>query len=166
MLGSACRRESRVLADSMIVPQCIHRPGSFTGLMTMYESNYLKFRLLTDTIPPTAEAEALVSRVPGDCDLHLSTVRREPYTTTLKLTYWFTESDSGDALHVPDPDLTVRIYHDARLVEGVGGQRFHRHPVLRDLAVEHSAELDRRWQINIMLNKWLDYLLERGHSFR
>jgi hypothetical protein len=164
MLGSFCHRESRVLVDSLIVPQCIHKPGSFTGLMTMYESNYLKLERLLETIPPVAAA--LVSRVGGDCDLHLSTVRREPYTTTLKLTYWFTETDAGGGVHVPDPDLTIRIYHDARLVEAVGGQRFHRHPVLQDLALEHSVELDRRWQVNVMLNKWLDYLLDRGHRFR
>jgi uncharacterized protein YqiB (DUF1249 family) len=137
MLGSFCHRESRVLVDSLIVPQCIHKPGSFTGLMTMYESNYLKLERLLETIPPVAAA--LVSRVGGDCDLHLSTVRREPYTTTLKLTYWFTETDAGGGVHVP---------------------------VLQDLALEHSVELDRRWQVNVMLNKWLDYLLDRGHRFR
>jgi uncharacterized protein YqiB (DUF1249 family) len=95
--------------------------------------------------------------------LHLEYVSREPYTTTLKLTYWFTE---GDDEKVPDPDLTVRIYHDARLVEAVGARESHRHHLLRRLAEAHSEELGRRWRHNIMLNKWLDYLLEVGHGFR
>jgi uncharacterized protein len=155
-----------VLADSLIVPHCIHKPGSFTGLMTMYESNYLKLESLVGALPP--QADRLVSHVAGDCDLHLTTTKREPYTTTLKLTYWFAESAPGsdEIVEVPDPDLTVRVYHDARLVEGVGGQHFHRHPMLRDLALEHSVELDRRWHVNIVLNKWLDYLLDMGHGFR
>lgn len=150
-----------MLVDSLIVPECVYRPGSFTGLMTIYESNYLKLdRLIGDLSPETSE---WVSSVPGDCDLHLEYVSREPYTTTLKLTYWFSERDNEK---VPDPDLTVRIYHDARLVEAVGARESHRHHLLRRLAEAHSEELGRRWRHNIMLNKWLDYLLEVGHSFR
>lgn len=150
-----------MLVDSQIVPECVYRPGSFTGLMTIYESNYLKLdRLIGDVSPERWE---WVSKVPGDCDLHLEYVRREPYTTTLKLTYWF---EVGGGERVPDPDLTVRIYHDARLVEAVGARDSHRHHLLRRLAEAHSVELGRRWRHNIMLNKWLDYLLEMGHSFR
>jgi len=29
---------------------------------------------------------------------------------------------------------------------------------------EAELELDRRWRINMMLNKWLDYLFDVGHS--
>ena len=29
----------------------------------------------------------------------------------------------------------------------------------------HCRELDWRWRNNMMLNKWLDYLLEMGHGF-
>jgi uncharacterized protein YqiB (DUF1249 family) len=35
---------------------------------------------------------------------------------------------------------------------------------LRELAKSSSAELDRRWRLNMLLNKWLDYLFEVGHS--
>ena len=64
----------------------------------------------------------------------------------------------------PDPDLILRIYHDARLVEAVSGLDRHTHPKLRELAGSSAAELDRRWRINMMLNKWLDYLFDVGHS--
>jgi hypothetical protein len=43
---------------------------------------------------------SMVSTSARDKDLHAQLVRREPYTTTLKLTYWFEES--GGVL-VPDP---------------------------------------------------------------
>lgn len=150
-----------MLVDSFIVPQCIYRPGSFTGLMTLYESNYLKLSQLggfkfDDTV-------ASVSSVDGDCDLHLDVARCEPYTTTLKLTYWF---DDGDAGSVADPDLTIRAYHDARLVEVLAVAATHRHHKLQELAQSHAAiELDLRWQRNMTLNKWLDYLLDLGHGF-
>ena len=149
-----------MLVDSLIVPECIYRPGSFTGLMALYESNYLKLDKLIASIQPTDFD--WVSSVAGDCDLHLKMLLREPYTSTLKLTYWF-EDDDGQ--RVPDPDLTVRIYHDAALVEGLAGRQTHHHHVLQALARSHAGELDRRWRLNMMLNKWLDYLLDSGHSF-
>jgi len=35
-----------MLVDSLLVPQCVYRPGTFTGLMTLYESNYIKLHQL------------------------------------------------------------------------------------------------------------------------
>ena len=149
-----------MLADSLIVPECIYRPGSFSGLMTIYESNYIKFERLVGSYPQS-DSE-WVSTVPGDCDLHLEWLRREPYTSTLKLTYWF---ENAEGQREPDPDMVVRVYHDAALVEAVGGRQSHHHHLLQALARSHAGELDRRWRVNIMLNKWLDYLLDNGHRF-
>jgi uncharacterized protein YqiB (DUF1249 family) len=147
-----------MLVDSFIVPQCIYRPGTFTGLMTLYESNYVKLRQLCSTL--SFDEAALVSTSLCDRDLHVEVVRSEPYTTTLRFTYWFAEPGGP----VADPDLVLRVYHDARLVEAVGCGEAHLHPKLRELAKSSSAELDRRWRLNMMLNKWLDYLFEVGHS--
>jgi uncharacterized protein len=148
-----------MLVDSLIVPQCVYRPGTFTGLMTIYESNYIKLSQLTTAFD--WPSSTLVSVSPMDSDLHVEVVLREPYTTTLRVTYWFSEPD-GSA--VPDPDLILRVYHDARLVEAVSGRDRHTHHKLRELAGSSEAELDRRWRINMMLNKWLDYLFDVGHS--
>jgi uncharacterized protein YqiB (DUF1249 family) len=148
-----------MLVDSLIVPECVYRPGSFTGLMTIYESNYLKLSGLTTEFDWSGWS--MVSRSPRDNDLHAQLLRREPYTTTLKLTYWFEEC--GGVL-VPDPDLVVRIYHDARLAEAVAGRDRHTHLKLQELAGHSGTELDRRWRINMMLNKWLDYLFDVGHG--
>lgn len=154
-------RRQAMLVDSLIVPQCVYRPGSFSGLMTVYESNYLKFDQLCGHVTP--RDDFIVSSSPEDLDLHLAVLRRERYTTTLKLTYLFDDPQPEEP--VPDPDLLVRIYHDAALVEAVAAREKHRHRVLAELARSHAGELDRRWTINIMLNKWLDYLLDNGHSF-
>jgi uncharacterized protein YqiB (DUF1249 family) len=145
-----------MLVDSLLVPQCIYRPGTFTGLMTLYESNYIKLHQLASVT--SWPADAIVSSSPRDNDLHAEIVRREPYTTTLRLTYWFDDA--------ADPDIVVRIYHDARLVEAVSSGEAHRHAKLRELARSSNAELDRRWRLNMLLNKWLDYLFEAGHSLR
>src|SRR5690606_4111606 len=165
MLAREDKAFMQALVDSSIVPQCVYRPGSFAGLMTLYESNYIK---LVSLIEPLAVQRpkglgSAVSVSANDCDLHMKPVSSEPYTTTIKLTYWF-EGEEGEL--VADPDLMIRIYHDARLVEAVRATDAHYHHKLQELAAqEAAAELDRRWRNNIMLNKWLDYLLDMGHKF-
>jgi uncharacterized protein YqiB (DUF1249 family) len=147
-----------MVVDSLLVPQCIYRPASFTGLMTLYESNYIKLHSLASAFE--WPADSIVSSSPRDNDLHVEIVRREPYTTTMRLTYWF--DDTG--VSAADPDIVVRIYHDARLVEAVSSGEAYRHTKLRELATSNTAELDRRWRLNMLLNKWLDYLFEVGHN--
>ena len=65
------------------------------------------------------------------------------------------------------PDMRVRIYHDAHLVEAQQWADVHSrsralHGALRSRA---ERELDQRWARNMMLNKWLEYCVERGHRF-
>ena len=133
--------------------------------MTLYESSYLKLQhLVGEDLAGLSDGVSCVER---DCDLYLSVVTKDPYTTTFRLTYWFDARphEQADAGQVADPDLTLKAYRDARLLEAVSLAAHHRHHKLRELAMSHTAELGRRWQRNMMLNKWLDYLLESGHKF-
>lgn len=152
--------KSRALADSLLLPECVYRPGSFSALMLLYESNFLKFSALVGTLDDGHHK--WISRVRGDNDLHLERIQAEAYTMTYRMTYWLREPGKAEA---KDPDLTVRIYHDAAQAEALSCQYGHRHRLLRELASSHRGELSRRWQINMMLNKWLDYLLDSGHGF-
>jgi len=61
--------------------------------------------------------------------------------------------------------MGVRVYHDARLVEAQEWAHTHEHAALRALRNTVACELDQRWARNIMLNKWLEYCVERGHRF-
>jgi uncharacterized protein YqiB (DUF1249 family) len=140
--------------------------------MTLYESNFIKLTSLIESLGSLRpkRPKPAVSVSSDDCDLHLEPVAIERYTTTIKLTYWFTEPFDDGERRVADPDLTVRVYHDARLVEAVRAASTHHHRKLQELATQvwggvHSLELDRRWRNNMMLNKWLDYLLDAGHRF-
>ncbi len=148
-----------MLLDSHLVPETVAKPGSFVGLMSLYESNYLRlFRL----IPELGRLDGCFrSRVAGDCDLHVEILERCRYTVTLSLTYHF-ETDDGLLI---DPDMTIRAYLDGKLAEVMAmatGER-RPHTTLRQLVGQHSKELDRRWRRNVVLNKWLDYLSEQGH---
>jgi len=148
-----------MLADSYIVPQCTVSPGSFGALMALYESNFIKLRMLVGEVGETDDYR--LSTTPGDFDLHLSVESTTRYTQILRMTYLF--EDDGAA--VADPDLLIRVYLDARMAEVAGWAEHHRHKLLRGLADRYGRELDRRWSNNMMLSKWLDYLLDAGHSF-
>lgn len=127
--------------------------------MSLYESNYLRLSSLAGDL--RALADVRVSRVADDCDLRLSVTERSPYTTSLDLTYLF--SDAGEVSTYPD--MRVRIYHDARLVEAQEWAAHHDHEALRRLRGAVERELDQRWARNTMLNKWLEYCIDRGHGF-
>jgi hypothetical protein len=127
--------------------------------MSLYESNYIRLRWLAPELDSMQGTN--VSIVANDCPLHLIVGERSRYTTTLSLTYIF--DDPAGALS--DPDLQVRVYHDARLVEAQACARWHRHSVLDSIRSQLVRDMGDRWLRNVMLNKWLDYCVERGHRF-
>lgn len=147
-----------MLADSLLLPQCIFRPGSFSGLMLLYESNYHKLFELTGAHSPVTSR--WVSRVRNQSDLHVEWLEAEPYTSTLRMTYWLRGAQGQET---PAPNLTVRIYRDAAQAEVLATDV--RRSGNRSLGSLPGQELARRWERNMMLNKWLDYLLDCGHGF-
>lgn len=132
---------------------------SFTGLMDLYEINY---GLLNRLVPQLERIDVrAVSKVPGCPDLHLAVEARCPFTTMLHLTYYFTEADGR---RVADPDLQVRLYHDARQAEAVAC-RLRGFMPLEPVGIASRNELECRWDSNLFLEKWLRYSLSLGHRF-
>jgi hypothetical protein len=139
------------------------RPRGFVALMSLYESNYLRFLHLAGD--PTRLSGTLISRVDGDCELRLAVLEHMPYTSMLTLTYLIPSSDSGSVERLPD--LRLRAYHDARLLEAeqFRQQQPKEHNTRRRDPLQGERELHQRWTRNMMLNKWLEYCVERGHRF-
>jgi uncharacterized protein YqiB (DUF1249 family) len=139
------------------------RPRGFVALMSLYESNYLRFLHLAGD--PTRLSGTLISRVDGDCELRLAVLEHMPYTSTLTLTYLIPSNDSGSFERLPD--LRLRAYHDARLLEAdqFRQQQPKEHNTRRRGPLPGERELHQRWTRNMMLNKWLEYCVERGHRF-
>jgi uncharacterized protein len=130
------------------------RPASFVALMSLYESNYLRAGWLLGDV--RGQQGRQVSRIESDCDLVLTIVDQTPYTTTINLTYGFADSV---------PDMGIRLYHDARLAEVLSWAGHHEHEMLKFWRARMERELDQRWARNMMLNKWLEYCVDRGHRF-
>jgi uncharacterized protein YqiB (DUF1249 family) len=135
------------------------RPRSFVALMSLYESNYIRLGWLAgDLVTLDGRHRSVVEH---DCDLLLTMTERSPYTSTVNLTYLLPGADGETQF----PDLRVRVYHDAHLAEAQEWAGTHTQPVLKALRTHAERELDQRWARNVMLNKWLEYCVERGHRF-
>ncbi|HTQ36644.1 MAG TPA: DUF1249 domain-containing protein [Steroidobacteraceae bacterium] len=140
------------------------RPRGFAALMALYESNYLRLARLAGD-PARLDGERL-SRVAAGCDLRLTVLERCRYTTTVGLTHLFQDPAAvGPALDtfLTYPDVRIRIYRDARMAQAQHWpadrpEPYGRHPG------EAGRELEQRWLFNNMLNKWLEYCLDLGHS--
>lgn len=129
-------------------------PRGYASLMDLYENNYLRFRRLVDNLDAIDVAGA--SHVSGCQSVYLKIVDRSRYTTTVGLTYLFEEDDCL-AL---EPDLRLRLYHDAGLLEVLAGHL--RHVGCRSGHTQ-SKSLKSKWRLNRFLYKWLGYCLYLGH---
>ena len=144
-----------ILVRNDTCPNTHELAGTFAGLMDLYECNYIGLRRLLPVFP--APGDALISQVPGSLDLHVKVLEHFRYTTELSLTYYFQRHNQS----IPEPDLTIRIYHDARMAETMSAQLRH-WPAFA--ASKHTA-LHHRWHVNRFLYKWLNYCLHQGHRF-
>lgn len=135
------------------------RRPSVGALMGLCEENYV---LLSRLAPGLSSRHGrLVSRVKGSVDLELTIEAQSPYTTLLRLTHVFGHAGMGGLDLGSDPDVQLRVYHDARQVEVLH---------LRQTALPLHANyqppaLDSKWRLNLFLAKWLAYCLHQGHWF-
>jgi uncharacterized protein YqiB (DUF1249 family) len=126
---------------------------SFAGLMELYEQNYMRLRNIA---PDLTVADEMISAVPGHQDLHLSITQRCRYTTMMRMTYRF--DDDEEVLF--EPDLHLKVYHDAHVVEV---QQF----ISRAHGPLYVADMvEQKWRMNRFLYKWLGYCLHQGHYFQ
>ncbi len=129
------------------------------ALMVLCEENYARMSRLVPGLP--SRRGVLVSQVAGGVDLHLTIEVQSPYTTLMRLTHVFGGGEIGRSGFGSDPDVELRVYHDARQVEVLG---------LRQTALPLHAEyrppaLVAKWRANLFLAKWLAFCLQQGHRF-
>lgn len=148
-----------MLTDHLCAISWRARPRTFVGLMTLYESNFIRLGWVAPDVRGLPDRS--VSCVAGDCPLELTVLERARFTTRLAISYLF--EDAAGTLR--EPQLEVRVYHDARLAQACGTADAARHPALYRLRAGLPTSADGRWPANMLLNKWLEYCAERGHRF-
>lgn len=131
------------------------KPQSFAGLMELYEQNYIRFRQLCPDLARISHHA--VSHISDEMDLHVYILDRSRFTTTVLLTYVFTDHDRQ--VHY-NPDVKVRIYHDALQAEALSCRYQDKR-----WARESADALRCKWTLNRFLYKWLSYCRRQGHDF-
>ncbi len=135
-------------------------PNSFAGLMEMYEANYIRIRKLCgpkDSMPLVA-----VSRISRGMDLYLQVLEQTKYTSTIALTYYFADAESGFLAY---PDIKLRIYYDALQTEVISHSYRRKNSNFSAFNYALGPSLLKRWRMNRFLFKWLSYCDRQGHSF-
>jgi uncharacterized protein YqiB (DUF1249 family) len=128
------------------------------ALIDLYESNYVRLMRLA---PDLEQIQGpVVSRVSGALDLYLLVDERFKYTTSFTLTYRF-----GDGEVLLEPRARIVAYHDVRTAEIVSHYRRRRSRAHNPWQRGKMPEIERRWQMNRFLNKWLRFCAHQGHLF-
>jgi uncharacterized protein YqiB (DUF1249 family) len=133
-------------------------PDRLEWLMGLYAENHQRLeRLFAPERLPVGE---FASCVDDGLDVRLSLQARHPYTIEIGLSYTIVDAGTGN----PAPSAQLRSYLDARLTEAL-----HCEPgrdlwqVLGPCAPTRHV-VQHRLRMNAFLNRWLEYLAERGHS--
>lgn len=134
----------------------LSRHPRIASLPELHERNFLLLQRLLPELPPPFSVA--VSRAPGEPELHLRVTARGRYTLGLRLCYRI-------AADGEQPDFWIRAYLDARVAEATAASSRPRWTVRDESDPALLDYLAGSWQRNLMLHKWLDYLLERGHGF-
>lgn len=122
---------------------------NFSSLMELYESNYIRLRLL---IPGLKDLQYdCMSEIKNDMNLYLFLISKQKYGIDFKLGYRFTLKESIE------PNVHVRVYFDARTAEAIS--------IYQEKYISGSV-LERKWQKNHFLHKWLSYCHQSGHKLQ
>lgn len=133
----------------------LSRTPTVGRLVDLCEENY---RLLGRLLPAMSDMRGSYASCHDDhSDLHVEVLEQSRYTTLLHMTYYFEEAGIRHA----DPDVVVRVYHDAQQVELMD----LRQSVLPVENLYEAPGLLNKWQANLFLSKWLSYCVQQGHFF-
>jgi len=126
-------------------------------LMREYERNYERLVIL---VPGLKKLRGHHRSTSLDMpDLHLEVLEQSAYTTTLVMTYAL----EIDGVRHPEPEVQLRVYHDARMAEVLAVREPGPSGRTGWCSLRHSA-LTRKWRFNRFLGKWLAYCLQQGHG--
>lgn len=89
-------------------------------------------------------------------------LERSRYTTTVKIAQ--SEKQRSESAWLKAPQLTVRLYHDARLAEVLAWENHRRLQPRYDYPNRAMYQRDEKAQLNRFLGEWLSLCLKCGRS--
>ncbi len=125
-------------------------------LMALCEENYCALLQLVPQL--TTLSGVQTSKRVGRSHLQLEIIEQARYTTSFRLTHVF-PADGNHADWLPEPDATLKAYHDAGQVEVLD----LRQTALPIFSHYQSPALRAKWKANLFLSKWLGWCLHDGH---
>lgn len=136
--------------------------GKPVGIAPLHELFERNFRLVQCLVPELdLPFEDVTSYSGTDLALRLTVLERGRWTCAFRLTYELMGAD-GPRL---EPDLSVRVYRDARLAEALSCPVRPAWMAAGEGDPQALEYLDAQWSRNVLLHKWLNYLLGHGHGF-
>lgn len=134
-------------------------PSRYAWLMGLYGENY--HRLMRLFAPAALQPGGYLSSLDDHPDLRLDVIQHHKYTLDLRMTYCFTDSDTGELA----PSAHLRLYHDAHMAEVLHCEGDRRWAPLFGAVLPPARDVfDRRLRLNSFLNRWLEYLADQGHG--
>jgi len=125
------------------------------ALMDLCEENYA---FISRLIPDLSNMQGRdCSRSREHADLYLEILEQSRYTSLIHLTYYFDSREKQE----PDPDVVLKVYHDAGQVEVVDLKQ----SVLPLHSLYDAPGLQNKWQANLFVSKWLAFCVHQGHQF-
>ena len=131
--------------------------SKYDRLQDLQESIYRHMMLL---LPDKLSSyDYFLSKINDLPVLHLEILEQHTYTSFVRLTYQLGQG-------ISEPEAHIRVCHDLRVAEVTA---FNQHQGIERLAAPdmNPSRLEQiHWRQNRALHKWLDYLLQQGHSLQ
>ena len=127
-------------------------PGTFAGLMELYEQCYMRLRCLClEAGEPT---DLIMINQSNDDVIRVKLLEKTNHTTILRITHI-----KDDQNH---PDLVVRVYHDAQTAEAVST---HSVWLKEGATMRYGREyVAKRWTLNRYFYQWLGRCLLQEYT--
>jgi uncharacterized protein YqiB (DUF1249 family) len=123
------------------------------------EANYRRVSRILTALTWHENQSTFPAFATGIRRINISLIDRSRYTTTLSLS-----QDSADSDWAGQPDVVVRLYHDARLAEVLSYARHTRVAPVYPYPNPDMYHRDEKAQLNRLLGEWLDHCLESEAS--
>lgn len=130
------------------------------GQQAECEANYWRLRKLMPGVTHTERWQFVVPAGADRCQTRIHVLERSRFTTTVQIT----QLRASDSDWLEAPQLTVRLYHDARLAEVLAWEHHRRLQPRYEYPNRAMYQCDEKAQLNRFLGEWLSLCLQCGQS--